>query len=88
MNNYMTKSEFRKSKEYKEAIEKIKSYPIGFTFTLKYGEISKKKGNALNIITRDCIDTGILESISIGLDVQGNFVEEKYKRINKAAKRN
>lgn len=84
MSNYMTKLEFKESKEYTEAIEKIKSYPIGFTFTLKYGEIPKKKGNALKIITRDCIDMGILESISIGLDIQGNFVEEEYKRINKA----
>lgn len=88
MNNYMTKSEFRESKEYKEAIEKIKSYPIGFTFTLKYGEIPKEKGNALNIITRDCIDMGVLESISIGLDIQGDLVEEEYKRINKATGRN
>lgn len=78
----MSKSEFKESKEYKEMIEKIKSYPIGFTFTLKYGEIPEKKGNALKVVTRNCIDMGILESISIGLDIQGNFVEEQYKRIS------
>ena len=87
MNHYMSKSEFKESKEYKEAIEKIKDYPIGFTFTLKYGEIPKKKGNALKIVTRECIDMGILESVSIGLDIQGNFVEEKYKRINKTIRK-
>ena len=79
----MSKSEFRKSKEYREMIEKIKGYPKWFTFTLKYAEIPKKKGNALKVITSDCIEMGILESISIGLDVQGNFVEEQYKRISK-----
>ena len=77
----MSKSEFKKSKEYREMIDKIKGYPIGFKFTLKYGEIPEKKGNALKIITSDCIDMGILESISIGLDIQGNFVEKQYNRI-------
>lgn len=77
----MTKAEFKESKEYREMIDRIKSYPIGFKFTLKYAEIPKAKGNALEIITRDCIDMGILESISIGLDIHGNFVEEEYKRI-------
>ena len=77
----MSKSEFRNSKEYREMIDKIKGYPKGFTFTLKYSEIPKKKGNAMKVITSDCIEIGILESISIGLGIQGNFVEEEYKRI-------
>lgn len=77
----MSKSEFRKSKEYQEALDKIKGYPVGFTFTLNYSEIPIKKGNALKIVTSDCIEMGILESISIGLDIQGNFVEEEYKII-------
>ena len=77
----MTIISFRKSKEYEEAIGKIKAYPIGFTFTLKYEEIPAGKCNALRIITKDCIDIGILESISIGLDIQGNITDETYKRI-------
>lgn len=77
----MTITQFRNSKEYKEAIEKIKSYSMGFTFTLKYEEIPAGKCNALRIITRDCINMGILESISIGLDIKGNITDETYKRI-------
>lgn len=77
----MTKSEFRKSKEYKELFNRIKDYPIGFEFTLNYLTIPKAKSNALNIITNDCIKCGILKSISIGLDIHGNFVEETYKRV-------
>lgn len=78
----MTASEFRKSEEYKELTGRIKGYPAGSTFTLKYGEIPEKKGNALKIITKDCIDMGILESIRIGLDVHGRFVEEEYRRTH------
>ena len=77
----MTKAEFRKSKEYAECMEKIKNYPKGFTFSLKYGEIPKAKGNALRILTEDCIDKGILETISFGLNIHGEFVEEEYRRL-------
>ena len=77
----MTITQFRNSKEYKEAINKIKAYSIGFTFTLKYEKIPVGKCNALRIITNDCINIGILESISIGLDIQGNITDETYKRI-------
>lgn len=76
----MTKAEFKESKEYREMIDKIKGYPEGFKFTLKYAEIPKAKANALEIVTQDCIDMGILESIAIDLDIQGNFVAETYRR--------
>lgn len=77
----MTKQEFRESKEYAEMMEKIKGYHKGFKFTLHYGQIPKAKANALRTITQDCIKMGILESKSIGLDIQGNFVEEEYERV-------
>ena len=77
----MTKQELRETKDYKEAIEKIKGYRKGFEFTLNYGSIPKAKENTLRIITKDCIDAGIIESISIGLDIEGNFVEETYRRL-------
>lgn len=77
----MTKAEFRQSKEYREMMDKIKGYTKGFTFTLKYGEIPNAKGNALRIVTEDAIDKGILESIAIGLSLQGEPVEETYRRL-------
>lgn len=79
----MTVQEMRETKDYKEAIERIKGYSIGFEFTLNYAAIPKAKGNALKIITRDCIEMGILESIRFGLDIQGNCVDETYRRISK-----
>ena len=77
----MKVQELRQTKDYKEAIKKIKGYKKGFEFTLNYGTIPKAKGNALKIITKDCIENGILEIISIGLDLQGNFVDETYRRL-------
>lgn len=77
----MTKSEFRQSKEYREMMDKIRSYTKGFEFTLHYGEIPKAKGNALRIVTEDSIKEGILESIAIGLTLQGDPVEETYRRL-------
>lgn len=79
----MTKQELRETKEYKEVVNKIKGYSVGFEFTLNYAAIPKAKGNALRIITKDLIDAGILESISIGEDLQGNFCDETYRRLNK-----
>lgn len=77
----MSKSEFRKSKEYEEVVEKIKNYPKGFTFTLNYAEIPHKKGNALKVVTQDCIENGILESISIGLSLDGKQTDETFRRL-------
>lgn len=77
----MTKSEFRQSNEYREMMDKIKGYTKGFTFTLHYGEIPKAKGNALRIITEDSIKEGILESISFGLTLHGEPVDETYRRL-------
>lgn len=77
----MTKQELRETKDYVDAVEKIKSYRKGFEFTLNYASIPKAKGNALRVITKDCIDAGIIESIGIGIDLQGNFCDETYKRL-------
>ena len=77
----MTKDELRKSQEYKDMMNRIQSYPAGFTFTLRYVDIPAPQGNALRTITRDAIKHGFLESISIGVSITGQFEEETYKRL-------
>ena len=77
----MTVQEMRKTNDYKEAVNKIKGYSKGFEFTLDYSNIPKAKGNALKIITNDCIKAGIIESISIGLTLQGEPVDETFRRL-------
>lgn len=77
----MTAQEMRKTKDYEDAVNKIKGYSKGFTFTLDYSKIPKEKGNALKILTDDCIQLGIIESISIGLTINGKPVNETFRRI-------
>ena len=77
----MTRQEFRESEEYKKCKEKIEGYTPGFTFTLNYKNIPKGKIKALEIVTSDCIREGILESIQIGLALDGSFTNETFKRI-------
>lgn len=77
----MTVQEFRETDGYKEAFDKIKGYPRGFKFTLDYTKIPKAKGNALKIITRDCIKEKIIESVAIGLSLEGEQTEETFRRL-------
>ena len=80
----MNIQEMRQTKDYREAVEKIKAYPIGFEFALNYSKIPNEKGNALKVITNDCIKMGIIESISFGLDLCGNCTDETFRRIENA----
>lgn len=77
----MTRQEFRESEEYKKCINKIKGYVPGFTFTLNYKNIPKGKVKALEIVTSDCIKEGILDSVRIGVALDGSLVDETFKRI-------
>jgi hypothetical protein len=77
----MTKQELRETKDYKEAVDKIKRYSKDFTFTMNFSQIPKAKGNALKIILADMVKEGILQSISIGLTLEGEPIEETYKRL-------
>ena len=77
----MTIQELRQTKDYAEVMSKIKKYPKNFTFTLNYAEIPKGKANALRIMMQDCIDGGIIESVSIGLALNGEQTDETFKRL-------
>lgn len=80
----MTIAEFRKSKDYADMIAKIKGYRSGFQFTLDFVNIPKAKARALEVVTEDCKKMGILESVSFGLNLNGDVTEETFKRTNKA----
>lgn len=77
----MNRIEFKESKEYKDAVEKIKSYSKGFAFTIPYYKMTKAQQNAMNIITHDCIKDRIIESISIGVSLEGKITEETFMKL-------
>ena len=77
----MTAQELRTTAEYISAVEKIKSYSIGYEFTLNFSKIPEAKSNALKIVIKDCIDMGILQNIGVGIDIQGDFCGKTYKRV-------
>ena len=77
----MTVEHLRKSEEYFKAIAKIRKYSKDFQFTLYYSEIPKAKANALKMLMNDCIKCGLVESISIGVSLQGDIVDETFRRL-------
>lgn len=77
----MTKAEFRKTKEYADAVNKIRNQRVGFKFTIPYHKMSKGLKNAMDVVTSDCVREGIIESISIGVNLAGEWTEETFKRI-------
>lgn len=77
----MTITEVRQSKEYTKCMNKIKEYKKGFQFTLYAERIPKPQWNALMIVLDDCVESGLLENISFGIDLDMNVTEKTYKRI-------
>jgi hypothetical protein len=77
----MTITELKRHQGYKDAMNKVKGYSKGFKFTLNYDQIPVAKGNALKVLMRECCDLGIVESVQMDLDLQGNIVSETYARL-------
>lgn len=77
----MTEKELRNSQEYKDLVEKIKGYSKGFEFTLPYYKMTEGQKNAIHIIINDCIKERIIDSIAIGLQLDGTMTEETFIRL-------
>lgn len=43
--------------------------------------MTKAQQNAMNIITHDCIKDRIIESISIGVSLEGKITEETFMKL-------
>lgn len=76
----MTKQEFREHPEYFKAKEKIIAYPKGYKFKIRICTMTQAKLNAMKILLQDCENEGLIENLSIDLDLQGNITEYEYVR--------
>lgn len=77
----MKKSEFLQSKEYNDMMGKIRSYSKGFIFTIPFYQMNKAQKNGMNIVLRNAIKEGLIESVSFGLSLEGDITEETYKKL-------
>ena len=77
----MNKQEYRASQEYKDCVAKITGYRHGFEFALPWYRMPEPAKRGMEILLGDCVKMGLIESISIGLDITGTIVEERYKRL-------
>lgn len=79
----------KEEKEIEKAINKIKNYPKGFEFTIKYSSIpTKAQENGMKYVLDKAIKMGLIESISIGLslrDIRGEsgrpYNDETFRRL-------
>lgn len=78
----MTISELREHPEYAKCFKKIRSYPKGFDFLIKWKDIPRAKANALRIVMDDAIEQGLLESLRIREDLNGEIVSERFRKIS------
>ena len=77
----MTHEELRNHPEYAICMNKIRSYRKGFEFTLNYARIPTPQANALKIVMRDAIEMGLIESIAIGLSLEGKQTDETFRKV-------
>lgn len=79
----MTKQQCRETKDYEKTMNKIKNYPKGFVFKMRYSDlnISKPMMNGLKLILNDAVSNGLLESLEIGYAVNGDLCEETFRRL-------
>ncbi len=76
----MTTKELRAHPEYKVCMDKIIGYHPGFKFAMNYTTIPTAKANALQVVLRDAVEAGYLESVSMGYDLGMNLTDETFRR--------
>ena len=77
----MTRDELRKESGYIEAHQKIENYPKGFKFTINYNEMPAPKRRAMEYLLSDCEKEGLIESISIGVALNSERVDETFVKL-------
>lgn len=77
----MTREELRNHEEYSICMKKIRGYRKGFEFTLNYAAIPRPQANALKIVMADAIEMGLIESIAIGVALDGTHTDETYRKL-------
>lgn len=77
----MNVQQFRESKEYADACKKINAYHKGFEFTIPYYKMTQGQRNAMDVVTTDCTKQGLIQSVSVGVSLEGEFTEETFVRL-------
>lgn len=77
----MTKPEFRNSTVYKKYMERIKGYSKGYNFTIPYYKMTRPQINAINVILNDAVKAKIIDSMSFGINLEGEMTEATYIRL-------
>ncbi len=77
----MTKTEFRNSAIYKKYMERIKGYSKGYNFTIPYYKMTRPQINAINVILNDAAKAKIIDSMSFGINLEGEMTEATYIRL-------
>ena len=67
--------------EFRELVEKIKGYSKGFRFTIPYYKMTTGQKHAIHVVTNDCIKEKIIESVSIGVSLEGKITEETFVKL-------
>lgn len=73
--------ELRKAQGYLEAHAKVERYSKGFRFTVDYSTIPVAKANALKILLADCCRENLIQSVAIGLSLEGVQTSETFVRV-------
>lgn len=76
----MNVNELRAHPEYKVCMDKIRNYREGFEFTVRFDLMRIGQANTMKVILRDAVDQGLIESLSIGLSLEGVVTDEKFRR--------